>query len=223
MEVHAGHLTDEYFAQHGHLALPPYIQKARQKREPLAADEAWYQTAWAETAGSLAAPTASLHFSAQDLEELKDKGVHVAPLTLHVGIGTFLPVKTENLDEHLMHKEWAHIPTSSIESIQLAKKNQKRVWALGTTVVRSLESWAHERLQVAPEGAAFGETDLFIRPGFEFRVVDAMLTNFHQPCSTLLALVAAFSGLERVQKAYGYAIDKRFRLFSYGDLSLWLK
>ena len=213
-------LTDEYFEKVGEMPLPPYIQKARGERHNREADRDAYQTAWAKNDGSLAAPTASLHFSHESLEALRAKGVNVVTLTLHVGLGTFLPINVQNLDEHTMHAEYVEIPEETWAAVD---RCEGRVWALGTTVTRSLESAAHGKLARKEGGGFFGETDLFIRPGFEFRAVDCILTNFHQPRSTLLALVAAFAGLERVKKSYSWAIEKGFRLFSYGDLSVWTK
>lgn len=216
-------LTESYFAEFGELALPPYIQKARGERHNRADEERWYQTAWAERPGSQAAPTASLHFSASDLDKFRDVGVKVLPLTLHVGMGTFLPIKTENLMEHQMHSEPVFIPAETIQQISEAKKCGRRVWALGTTVVRALESWGHGRLQENESGSFCGDTHIFIRPEFRFEVVDALLTNFHQPKSTLLALVSAFAGRECALSAYEWAIAHQFRLFSYGDLSIWTR
>lgn len=218
-------LTEEFFEKHGELPLPPYIQKARGERHNRDADRASYQTAWADRAGSLAAPTASLHFSAQQIEQLGEKGVQVERVTLHVGLGTFLPVTVENLEEHVMHAEIAEIPVRTWRTIESTRANGKRVWAMGTTVTRTLESAAHGKLHKASDDSvAFrGETDLFIRPGFEFKVVTGLLTNFHQPRSTLLALVAAFAGLDKVKAAYAWAIEREFRLFSYGDLTVWTK
>ncbi len=223
-------LNAAYFEQYGDLALPPYIQKARGERRSRKEDEKWYQTEWAKHSGSQASPTASLHFKRDDLLLLQNMGVTVAALTLHVGVGTFLPIKSEFLHEHKMHSEYVHIPQTTIDSVTVAKRQHRRVWALGTTVVRSLESWATGRIG-APTGetgvdnadGVFGNTDLFISPGYRFEVVDAMMTNFHQPRTTLLALVAAFAGQENLRRSYQYAIENQFRLFSYGDLSAWIR
>lgn len=218
-----------YFERYGDLALPPYIQAARGERKSRKEDEQWYQTAWAEQSGSQAAPTASLHFTRDDLQLLQDNGVKVVTLTLHVGIGTFLPLKTENLHEHKMHSEQVMIPQSTLDEVVGAKREGRHVWALGTTVVRSLESWATGKFESVEgtsdvqKNGAFGKTDLFITPGYRFEVVDRLLTNFHQPRSTLLALVDAFAGQNCRLRAYDYAIQNRFRLFSYGDLSVWMK
>lgn len=210
-------LTHEYFAQHGDVALPPYIQEARGERRNRSEDRKWYQTAWAREPGSVAAPTASLHFSQSDLEKLEAKGVSIHKLTLHVGAGTFLPIRTQNLDEHVMHAERVRIPEATREALV---KRKGRVWALGTTVTRALEAYARGEFDANGEGS----TRLFIRPGFDFQIVDVLMTNFHQPRSTLLSLVAAFAGdLERVKRGYAWAIERKFRLFSYGDLSVWTK
>ncbi|RYZ71362.1 MAG: tRNA preQ1(34) S-adenosylmethionine ribosyltransferase-isomerase QueA [Proteobacteria bacterium] len=225
-------LTEEYFEKYGELPLPPYIQKARDERHNRSLDKSSYQTAWAEKPGSLAAPTASLHFSNEDLEALKAKGVEIVRVTLHVGLGTFLPVTVENLDDHVMHGEWAEIPAATWAAIENAKARGSHIWGLGTTVTRTLESVPHGKLKANAHGSYFGETDLFIRPGFEFKVIDRLLTNFHQPRSTLLSLVSAFVGQGRAQPnegvaivkdAYAWAIKNQFRLFSYGDLSCWIK
>lgn len=214
-------LTEEYFQEHAELALPPYIQKSRGERHNLPEEELWYQTAWAKNPGSHAAPTASLHFSKDDIQFLKSKGVQIAPLTLHVGIGTFLPIKSENLADHKMHFESAYLPKESVAMVSAAKSSGRLVWALGTTVARTLESWAGGHLQELKDGDYSGQTDLFIRPGYKFEVIDGLLTNFHQPQSTLIAMVSAFAGREKVLAAYEWAIAKKFRLFSYGDLTVW--
>lgn len=216
-------LTPEYFAEHGEFALPPYIQEARAQRHNTEKDKQWYQTAWAKNPGSVAAPTASLHFSGKDLQALKDKGVNVAKLSLHVGAGTFLPVKTEKLEDHKMHAEQVEIPRETLELIQETKSKGGRVWALGTTVARSVEAWAQGHFETRPDGTAQGETKLFITPNYQFKIVNGLLTNFHQPKSTLLSLVFAFAGIERTKFAYSWAIERRFKLFSYGDLSAWIR
>lgn len=217
-------LDETYFEMNGEMPLPPYIQKARGERHTRKEDSSQYQTAWAEKNGSLAAPTASLHFKKGELESLSAQGVKIAKLTLHVGLGTFLPVTSENLDEHVMHGEFTEISDETWKMIQETKASGGRVWALGTTVARALESAALGKIEKDYDrGGFFGVTDLFIRPGFEYKVVDVLMTNFHQPKSTLLALVAAFSDLKTVKQCYDWAIKKEFRLFSYGDLSVWIK
>ncbi len=209
-------LDDIYFEQVAELPLPPYIQKARGERHNISDDSHWYQTAWAKMPGSLAAPTASLHFSQNDIEFLKSRGISVETLTLHVGLGTFLPLTEENITNGILHKETVEITESTWNRLLSAKKQGRKIWALGTTVTRSLES--------AAQGRGFNfETDLFIQPGFEYKMVDVLMTNFHQPGSSLLSLVMAFSGVENVKQAYAWAIRNEFKLFSYGDFSVWKK
>lgn len=217
-------LSEEYFDKVGELPLPPYIQKAREQRHTVSGDESWYQTAWAKKAGSFAAPTASLHFSADDLIALRERGVLVEEITLHVGLGTFLPVVAENLDDHEMHEEFFEIGKDVWQKTLATKGQGQKIWALGTTVTRSLESMPGDFFSKNPEAQHYsGSTKLLIQPGYKFKIVDRLLTNFHQPESTLLALVAAFAGLEKVKLAYSFAIKNKFRLFSYGDLSVWIK
>lgn len=208
-------ITEEDFNRIAELPLPPYIQKARHERHNVVQDSTWYQTAWASSPGSQAAPTASLHFTNEDLNYLRNKGVHVVRVTLHVGLGTFLPLTAEDLDQHEMHHEWYSIPADSWNFILNAKKAGYKIWSLGTTSTRVLES-------VARTGSLTGETNLLLQEGSEFKIVDRLMTNFHQPESTLLALVAGFAGLEKAQLAYAWAIDRKFKLFSYGDLSVWI-
>jgi len=184
--------------RHGNVPLPPYIRHA-----PDAVDAARYQTVYAETPGAVAAPTAGLHFDEQALEEIRRRGATVAKLTLHVGFGTFQPLRSAVVEEHRMHKERFNIPESTRKAL-----TGKRVLAVGTTSLRALESTAE------------GETDLFIYPGFQFRVVNRLLTNFHLPRSTLLMLVSAFAGRENILKAYRHAVEQRYRFFSYGDAML---
>ncbi len=214
-------LNAAYFEKYGQFALPPYIQSARGQSVPLDEDKLWYQTSWAENPGSLAAPTASLHFKSHDIEKIKSK-IEVAEVTLHVGLGTFLPVTTEILSEHKMHYEFVEIEKSTIEKIKFCQSNSGRVWALGTTSLRSVEAWARGHLKEYDDKFA-GETDLFLKPGDEFKVVSGLFTNFHQPGSTLISLVAAFSTLEDVKTTYQHAVNNKFRFFSYGDLSVWTR
>ncbi|MBE8222164.1 MAG: S-adenosylmethionine:tRNA ribosyltransferase-isomerase [Bdellovibrionales bacterium] len=226
-------LNLEYFKKYGQMPLPPYIQKARDKRENIQTDEVNYQTAWAKYYGSCAAPTASLHFTKSDLDYLKQKRkVKIVELTLHVGLGTFLPIKVKNLAEHKMHKEYLHIPSSSLKDIVCAKNNNCKIWALGTTVTRALETWALKNTKNNSNKLIdeknivkdfITESELFITPGFNFKVIDVLMTNFHQPESTLLAMLMAFATKYKVLKVYEWAIKKKFRLFSYGDLSIWEK
>lgn len=216
-------LDEAYLEKHGSYALPPYIQQARGVHTPMPEDKLWYQPAWAEAPGSLAAPTASLHFSAEDLENLKTQ-VHIAPVVLHVGLGTFLPITSENLDEHEMHSEFVEIPRQTLELIEATKEKGGRVWALGTTALRALESHSRGLLKDSThDGGVKGHTALFLKPGDELKVCDGLLTNFHQPGSTLICLVSALAGHAEVMRTYQWAIENKFRLFSYGDLSIWEK
>jgi S-adenosylmethionine:tRNA ribosyltransferase-isomerase len=192
----------------GQMPLPPYIERAD---EP--ADRTRYQTVYARHAGAVAAPTAGLHFNETLLSRLQANGVALAYLTLHVGAGTFQPVRVDNIHEHKMHKEWFSITASVVEAVQHTKAAGKRVIAVGTTSVRGLESAAASGKLAAFEG----DTDIFITPGYDFRIVDALLTNFHLPESTLLMLVCAFGGYEQVMRAYRHAVNSRYRFFSYGD------
>lgn len=193
---------------HGKLPLPPYIERAADPD-----DESRYQTVYARTPGSVAAPTAGLHFDAPLLERLRMRGAALAWVTLHVGAGTFQPVRTHELDKHHMHSERYVIPQETAEAIERTRAAGKRVIAVGTTSMRALEGAA----QQGPLSAGAGETDIFILPGYRFRVVDALVTNFHLPKSTLLMLVSAFAGLEPIRRAYAHAIGSEYRFFSYGD------
>ncbi len=213
----------DYFERFGQVNLPPYILSERAGEKFLPQDRSWYQSKWAKETGSVAAPTASLHFSLEDLETLKKRGVEIEYLTLHVGLGTFLPLRTEELKDHEMHSEWISVSKDLIDKAISKRKEGKRVWALGTTVTRALESAALGLLTLDEKGSYHGESRLFIYPPYDFKLVNALLTNFHQPESTLLALVFAFFGRNQVKEAYAYAIEKRFRLFSYGDLSVWIQ
>ena len=196
---------------HGHVPLPPYIERDKHSMHP--EDVARYQTVFAKHPGAAAAPTAALHFDQALLGELQAMGVGRASVTLHVGAGTFSPVKTENITEHRMHSEWYSIPPATLQAIADCKARGGRVVAVGTTSVRTLESWARS-------GCVEGDTDIFITPGFDFKVVDVLITNFHLPKSTLLMLVAAFTGFEHMQALYRHAIEQRYRFFSYGDSML---
>ncbi|WP_299870751.1 tRNA preQ1(34) S-adenosylmethionine ribosyltransferase-isomerase QueA [uncultured Cocleimonas sp.] len=195
--------------QHGHIPLPPYIE-----REDTEADRERYQTVFAEKAGAVAAPTAGLHFTDSLLQTLKDKGVETAQITLHVGAGTFLPVRVDNLEDHVMHAEWVEVTQEACDAVAACKARGGKVVAVGTTSVRSLESAAKETGKLEPFSS---DTRLFITPGFNFNVVDAMVTNFHVPESTLLMLVSAFSGYENIMSAYKHAVAEKYRFFSYGD------
>ena len=195
----------EVLDKHGEMPLPPYIDAA--KAEAAAPARQRYQTVYASQPGAVAAPTAGLHFNEALLEQIKSKGIKVVPITLHVGAGTFAPVRVDDLREHQMHAERYFISQSSRAALDSC---QGRIVAVGTTVVRALESAAATR-------ADQGDTDIFITPGFRYQVVDALITNFHLPKSTLLMLVAAFTGLSRMRRAYASAVAQRYRFFSYGD------
>ncbi|MFC7407988.1 MULTISPECIES: tRNA preQ1(34) S-adenosylmethionine ribosyltransferase-isomerase QueA [Hydrogenophaga] len=195
-------------AAHGHVPLPPYITHCDD-----AEDERRYQTVFAKHPGAVAAPTAALHFDESVLAELKARGIHTAEVTLHVGAGTFQPVKTENIAEHTMHAEWYRVPPETQQAIADCRARGGRVLGVGTTTVRTLESWA-------AFGQADGDTQIFITPGFRFQVIDLLLTNFHLPKSTLMMLVSAFAGYEHIMALYRHAIAQGYRFFSYGDAML---
>ncbi|MGQ5489518.1 tRNA preQ1(34) S-adenosylmethionine ribosyltransferase-isomerase QueA [Thauera sp. AutoDN2] len=194
--------------RHGKLPLPPYIQRAAGE-----ADENRYQTVYAREPGSVAAPTAGLHFDEALLERIAARGAKCAWLTLHVGAGTFQPVRVDDLGEHRMHRERYVIPQETVDAITTTRAAGGRVIAVGTTSMRALEAAAQD----GPIEAGSGETEIFILPGFRFQVVDALVTNFHLPKSTLLMLVAAFAGLDSMRRAYAHAVEQRYRFFSYGD------
>ena len=194
--------------RHGHVPLPPYITHADS-----ADDVSRYQTVFAKNPGAVAAPTAALHFDDALLAALDAKGVNRASLTLHVGAGTFQPVKTENLTDHQMHSEWYDVPLATQTAIAECHARGGRVIAVGTTTVRTLEAWA-------ASGQATGDTQIFITPGFEFKLVDLLITNFHLPKSSLMMLVSAFAGYEPIRAIYAHAIRERYRFFSYGDAML---
>jgi S-adenosylmethionine:tRNA ribosyltransferase-isomerase len=210
----AGAALDAAIAACGAPPLPPYILAQRQ---PEATDEDDYQTVFAVNDGAVAAPTAGLHFTQPLLATLDTMGVESAMVTLHVSAGTFLPVKTDDTRDHVMHAEWREIPARTAEAVNRAKREGRRVIAVGTTAMRSLESAANEDGTVRAEA---GDTDIFITPGYRFRVVDGLWTNFHLPKSTLFMLVSAFAGLERMRAAYAHAIAHDYRFYSFGDASL---
>lgn len=202
-------LLEEY----GHMPLPPYIDRPDE-----ASDRERYQTVYNRKPGAVAAPTAGLHFDKTLLQELQAQGVEFAYVTLHVGAGTFQPVRVETLEEHQMHSEYVEVPAETVAAIAAARERGGRVVAVGTTSVRSLESAAQAALaQQQPLQPYVADTDIFIYPGYEFQVVDALITNFHLPESTLIMLVSAFAGREHVMHAYAEAVKARYRFFSYGD------
>ena len=203
--------------RHGEIPIPPYIKKLPKRGE--------YQTVYARREGSVAAPTAGFHLTQPLIDGLKKKGVIFAEVVLHVGLGTFQPIRTKKLEEHRMHAEWVEIPRETVGEILKAKIERRRVIAVGTTTVRALEG-AVERCRRLPAGrqgelcAWHGDVELFIAPGFEFQVVDALLTNFHLPKSTLLVLVSAFAGRKKILQAYEQAVKKKYRFYSFGDAML---
>lgn len=199
----------ELMAAHGHVPLPPYI-----RHDDTAEDEARYQSVFARESGAVAAPTAALHFDDAVLAALDARGVARAAVTLHVGAGTFQPVKGESIAEHVMHSERYRVPAATQTAIEACRARGGRVVAVGTTTVRTLESWA-------ASGMAEGDTGIFITPGFRFRMVDALITNFHLPRSTLMMLVSALAGHAHVMALYAHAVRQRYRFFSYGD-AMWL-
>ena len=203
--------SDAYalMAAYGHVPLPPYVTHA-----DTAEDESRYQTVFAKNPGAVAAPTAALHFDDALLAAIDARGARRACVTLHVGAGTFQPVKTEALADHVMHRERYHVPPETVQAIADCRARGGRVVAVGTTSVRTLESWA-------ASGEPSGDTGIFITPGFDLKVVDALITNFHLPRSTLMMLVSAFAGYERVMALYAHAVQQRYRFFSYGD-AMWL-
>jgi S-adenosylmethionine:tRNA ribosyltransferase-isomerase len=195
---------------HGHVPLPPYITHADEDD-----DVRRYQTVYADRPGAVAAPTAGLHIDEAMLDALSQRGVQRAQVTLHVGAGTFLPVRTHSLADHRMHSEWFDVPQATVDAVRTTRDHGGRVVAVGTTTVRALESAAGRALQ-----ATQGDTDIFITPGFGFQVVDLLMTNFHLPKSTLMMLVSAFAGREHIMTMYAHAMEQRYRFFSYGDAML---
>lgn len=219
---------DTLLQEHGQMPLPPYIT-----HEATEEDRNRYQTVFAEKPGAVAAPTAGLHFTEATLKAVKDKGAQIAHVTLHVGAGTFLPVKVDDISQHQMHRERYEIPADTVAALVNCKKKGGNVVAVGTTSMRSLEAWAsetginlndpssYEKAQQFGKNGHRGDTDIFITPGYEFKVVDRLLTNFHLPQSTLLMLVSAFAGKDKIDEAYQHAINREYRFFSYGD-AMWL-
>lgn len=204
-------IVDEF----GEVPLPPYMN-----REATPLDIERYQTLWADEKGSVAAPTASLNMTDDILNSLRSKGVKIVYLTLHVGLGTFLPIRTDLVEDHHMHQEYFYIPQLTVEAIQYARSTSNRVVALGTTVARTLE-YAHESLIQTPTDIS-GEADIFIYPGYEFKTINGLLTNYHAPKSTVLMLTAAFAGWDKLLPAYNHAIAEKYHFFSYGDSMLIL-
>lgn len=209
----------ELIEQHGHMPLPPYIERDQNGKEDSAEDKERYQTVYNQKPGAVAAPTAGLHFDKALLQAIKDKGADIGFVTLHVGAGTFKPVQVDDIKEHVMHSEYLEVDETVVAQIEATKARGGRVIAVGTTSVRSLESAA--KYSPAGELQAYrGETDIFITPGYEFQVVDVLQTNFHLPESTLIMLVSALAGFERTMRAYQHAVEQKYRFFSYGDAML---
>jgi S-adenosylmethionine:tRNA ribosyltransferase-isomerase len=208
LQSEPGHSMAEIMQQIGHMPLPPYIE-----RDDTVDDFSRYQTVYAETPGAVAAPTAGLHFDEMLLKKLADKGIDSAFVTLHVGAGTFQPVRSESIEDHKMHFEYLEVPQGTVDKCQQTRNEGGRIIAVGTTTVRSLET-ASSSGQLA---AYAGETDIFIYPGYEFKSVDALITNFHLPESTLLMLISAFAGQQEMMDCYAEAIKEQYRFFSYGD------
>ncbi|HJS66456.1 MAG TPA: tRNA preQ1(34) S-adenosylmethionine ribosyltransferase-isomerase QueA [Nitrospiraceae bacterium] len=204
----------EWLRQHGRMPLPPYM-----KRAPTDQDREWYQTLFAQHEGAIAAPTAGLHFTPELLARLQQRGVGLVTVTLHVGVGTFKAVTVDQIEDHRMGAEWLEVGTEAVHAIEQARARGRRVVAVGTTVVRALETAVRADGQIRPYR---GETDMFMTPGFSFKVVDALLTNFHLPRTTLLMLVSALVGTEYLRQAYAEAVRERYRFYSYGDAMLIL-
>jgi len=207
VKIHSKDIKSD-LEKYGHVPLPPYIEREDEEN-----DKDYYQTVFAEKEGSVASPTAGLHFTRELLEKIKEKGVNIAYITLHVGLGTFKPVKTEDITKHKMHEEYFTIPRETLEMIKKTKENKKSVVAVGTTVVRALETYGKF-------GKTEGFTDIFIYPPYEFKIVDKLITNFHLPKSTLLMLVSAFADRDFILRAYNEAVKEKYRFFSYGDAML---
>ncbi|MBV5326728.1 MAG: tRNA preQ1(34) S-adenosylmethionine ribosyltransferase-isomerase QueA [Chlorobium sp.] len=209
--------VQDVFERYAAMPIPPYL-----KREAEEIDRERYQTVFAEQSGSVAAPTASLNMTGELFDSLRQKGVSIASMTLHVGLGTFLPIRVDHFDEHVMHREFYVIPDETIALIRTTKNNGGRVIAVGTTVTRALEHAADAVFNSNGNGSVSGEADIFIYPGYRFRVIDALLTNFHAPRSTVLMLTAAFAGAEKLFKAYSEALRSGYDFLSYGDSMLIL-
>lgn len=204
----------EWLRQHGRMPLPPYM-----KRAPTDQDREWYQTLFAQHEGAIAAPTAGLHFTPKLLARLQQRGIGLTTVTLHVGVGTFKPVTVDQIEDHRMGAEWIEVAAEAVRAIEQTRATGRRIVAVGTTAVRALETAARTDGQIRPYR---GETDMFMTPGFSFKVVDALLTNFHLPRTTLLMLVSALAGTECLRQAYAEAVRERYRFYSYGDAMLIL-
>ncbi|CAM3079613.1 tRNA preQ1(34) S-adenosylmethionine ribosyltransferase-isomerase QueA [Vibrio mytili] len=218
LKFHSDKTVLEILEEIGHMPLPPYIDRPDEET-----DKERYQTVYNQKPGAVAAPTAGLHFDDVLLDKIKAKGVEFAYVTLHVGAGTFQPVKVENINDHHMHAEYVEVPAEVVEAIKATKARGGRIIAVGTTSVRSLESAAQDAVKKGTELVPFfGDTEIFIYPGYEYQLVDCLITNFHLPESTLIMLVSAFAGYENTMNAYKHAVENRYRFFSYGD-SMFIK
>lgn len=207
----------DLFQRYGAVPIPPYL-----RRDAEEVDRERYQTVFAEVPGSVAAPTASLNLTPDILHELEGNGVEIAYMTLHVGLGTFLPIRTEDFSNHVMHREYYHIPAETAEAVRRVRNGRGRVVAVGTTVTRALEHAASRLLEEDVPSAVSGEADIFIYPGYTFRVIEGLLTNYHAPRSTVLMLTAAFAGPDFLRRAYREALEREYRFLSYGDSMLIL-
>jgi S-adenosylmethionine:tRNA ribosyltransferase-isomerase len=206
-------IGDEYLDKAGHIPLPPYI-----KRDDESSDSERYQTVYAKSTGSAACPTAGLHFTRPILDSITAAGIDIEWVTLHVGLGTFLPVRVEQIEQHKMHEEWYTVPERTAEAVNAARREGRKVLAVGTTSLRTLESaWDDEACSLKADAS---KTSIFIYPGYRFKAIDQLFTNFHTPKSTLLMLVSAFAGKELILDAYAEAVRERYRFFSYGDAML---
>lgn len=216
VEFHTQEPLLEWLQRHGEVPLPPYI-----RRQPNQQDQADYQTIYATNAGAVAAPTAGLHFDEALMQQLRSKGVECVFVTLHVGAGTFKPIQVADIRQHQMHRERWEVSTAAISSLHQARRQGKRIIAVGTTSLRCIESLDLESLTTADQTADYqGETDIYIYPGYQFKLVDALITNFHLPKTSLFVLVCAFAGTAFMQRMYQYAIERQYRFFSYGDAML---
>jgi S-adenosylmethionine:tRNA ribosyltransferase-isomerase len=219
LEIHSDDNVLHVLEEVGHMPLPPYIDRPDEE-----SDKERYQTVYNEKPGAVAAPTAGLHFDEALLAQLKEKGVDFAFVTLHVGAGTFQPVRVDEIADHIMHAEYVEVSAEVVNKISKTKENGKRVIAVGTTSVRSLESAAKASIKNGqPLKEFYGDTDIFITPGYQFEVIDALITNFHLSESTLLMLVSAFAGYENIMTAYHHAVTEKYRFFSYGDAMILTK
>jgi S-adenosylmethionine:tRNA ribosyltransferase-isomerase len=207
----------DLLSRYGQVPLPPYVHKGREQAD----DAERYQTVYARRPGAVAAPTAGLHFTDRVFGQLRDRGIETTTLTLHVGLGTFQPLQSDDPTRHVMHREWCELPAAATEAVNACRARGRRVVAVGTTAVRTLES-AAARSPAGPLAPWSGETDLFIYPPYNFKAVDALVTNFHLPRTSLLFLVAAFAGEDLIRRAYEEAIARRYRFYSYGDATLVL-